>query len=209
MDVKLVVTEGKQAGQEVPIPVRKFFIGRAEDCHLRPHSDLISRHHCVILVEEGMIAIRDFGSKNGTFVNGEKITAEVELKAGDRLKVGNLEFEVRVVVGVAAKKLPKVRSVQEAVVRTVEKQKPRSEKPADKDEADVAGWLDEDDSRAMSETTTLEPTQTIAKSGSASGASQAPDLDPEEPMEEEEPVEQQRNSRDDAAAALKNMFRGF
>jgi len=43
MDLKLKVLEGKNAGQEVPVTGKKFFIGRAEDCHLRPGSDLISR----------------------------------------------------------------------------------------------------------------------------------------------------------------------
>ncbi len=73
MQVKLIVTQGKNAGQEVPVPGPKFFIGRAEDCDLRPQSDLISRHHCALLVEDGYVAVRDFGSKNGTFVNDQRV----------------------------------------------------------------------------------------------------------------------------------------
>jgi len=120
MEVKLIVVSGKHAGKVVPVAGPKFFIGRAEDCQLRPGSDLVSRHHCVILVEEGLVTVRDFGSKNGTFVNAEKVKNEQELKSGDVLKVGPLEFEVRLAVEVGGKKKPKVRSVQEAAARTVQ-----------------------------------------------------------------------------------------
>ena len=138
MDVKLVVVGGKHPGQEIPVPGPKFFIGRAEDCQLRPRSEMVSRHHCVILVEEGFVAVRDFGSKNGTFVNGEREKAEQELKAGDRLRVGLLEFDVQLSVSVGGKKKPKVQSVQEAAARTVQSS-------AGGDDADVAGWLEDKD----------------------------------------------------------------
>jgi pSer/pThr/pTyr-binding forkhead associated (FHA) protein len=118
MDVKLKVIVGGSAGQEIAIPGPKFFIGRAEDCQLRPRSDLISRHHCALIIEENLVAVRDFGSKNGTHVNGERVAAERELKDGDILKVGPLEFEVSIKVSVTAKKRPKVTSVEEAATRT-------------------------------------------------------------------------------------------
>ena len=133
MDLKLKVMDGKHAGQEVPVTVNKFFIGRAEDCQLRPASDLISRHHCAILVEEGYIAIRDFGSKNGTYVNDERVCGECELKAGDQLRVGPLNFVVDIAHGLAAKKRPPVASVQEVAARTAE--------TASASSIDVTQWL--------------------------------------------------------------------
>lgn len=104
MDVKLIVVHGKHAGQQIPIPTPKFFIGRAEDCGLRAHSDQVSRHHCVIVVEEGYVAVRDFQSKNGTFVNGQRIAEETALKSGDRLKVGQIELDVHIGAAIAEKK---------------------------------------------------------------------------------------------------------
>lgn len=95
MEVKLVVANGKNVGQEIPVTGPKFLIGRADDCQLRPRSDVISRYHCVILVEEEFLVVRDFGSKNGTYVNDEQIMGEQELHDGDRLRVGQLEFRVR------------------------------------------------------------------------------------------------------------------
>ncbi len=133
MDLKLKVLEGKSAGQEIPVRGKKFFIGRAEDCHLRPGSDLISRHHCVLLIEDGYIGVRDFGSKNGTYINDERVVGERELKAGDRLSVGPLRFEVRVDHGLAAKKRPPVVDIKEAASRAAQ--------DASKDQLDVDNWL--------------------------------------------------------------------
>ncbi len=120
MEVKLKVVAGNAAGQLIPVPGPKFLIGRAEDCQLRPRSDLISRYHCVIMAEDGLVTVRDFGSKNFTYVNGERLIGECELKPGDRLKAGPLEFELVITATVGAGKRPKVESVQEAAQRTVE-----------------------------------------------------------------------------------------
>ena len=78
---------------------------------------MISRHHCVLLIEDGYIGVRDFGSKNGTYVNQERVVGERELKAGDRLTVGPLQFEIHVAHGLA-KKRPPVHDIKEAVTRT-------------------------------------------------------------------------------------------
>lgn len=151
MEVRLKVLVGKSAGQELLIPGPKFFIGRAEDCQLRPRSDLISRHHCALLVEDGFLAIRDFGSKNGTLVNGERVAGERELKAGDKLTVGPLEFEVCVLATTVAKKRPKVESVKEAAART-------AEGPADS--VDVTQWLTDKEKAGSTETRVINVNET-------------------------------------------------
>lgn len=133
MDLKLKVLEGKNVGQEIPVHGKKFFIGRAEDCNLRPGSELISRHHCVLLVEDGYIGVRDFGSKNGTYVNQERVVGERELKPGDRLTVGPLQFEVHVAHNLGAKKRPPVGDIKEAAARTAQ--------DAAHDPFDVTQWL--------------------------------------------------------------------
>jgi pSer/pThr/pTyr-binding forkhead associated (FHA) protein len=137
MEVRLKVLVGKNSGQELSIPGPRFFIGRAEDCQLRPRSDLISRHHCVLLIEDGFLAIRDFGSKNGTIVNGERIVGERELKPGDHLTIGPLEFEVVLPTPAPTKKRPKVESVKEAAARTAE----GHGAPANGEKLDVSQWL--------------------------------------------------------------------
>lgn len=139
MDVTLKVVAGTNVGQELAVAPPRFFIGRAEDCQLRPKSDLISRHHCVLLVDKESLAVRDLGSRNGTFVNDERVMGERELQMGDRLKVGALEFVVHLAEKAAvgpAKKRPKVNSIEEVVARTVE--------GAGSGETDVASWLEDE-----------------------------------------------------------------
>lgn len=106
MQAKLVVVGGKKAGQVIPLKPGKFFIGRAEDCQLRLGSDQVNRHHCAILIEPNLLAVRDFETKTGTFVNGERIGVEREIVDGDRLKVGPLEFVVQVSQADASTKKP-------------------------------------------------------------------------------------------------------
>lgn len=94
MILKLKVTDGSNAGKEIIIDKDKFLIGRADECGLRPHSDAISRRHCVIIKTDKIIGVRDLKSRNGTVVNGEKITGDKRLRNGDVLEVGPLKFEV-------------------------------------------------------------------------------------------------------------------
>ena len=94
LQVELKVLEGKQQGKAIPLHVRQFLIGREQDCHLRPNSDLVSRHHCVFTLDDFALRLRDLGSTNGTFVNGERIQGQVVLKAGDHVNVGKLAFEI-------------------------------------------------------------------------------------------------------------------
>ncbi|MGI6415879.1 MAG: FHA domain-containing protein [Thermoguttaceae bacterium] len=96
MDVRLVVANGRNIGHVIPITGTEFLIGRADDCHLRPRSDVISRYHCTILVKDSFVIVRDSSSKNGTFVNGRQVMGEQVLKHGDRLRVGQLEFDIDV-----------------------------------------------------------------------------------------------------------------
>jgi pSer/pThr/pTyr-binding forkhead associated (FHA) protein len=145
MDVKLKVTDGKRAGQKIPISGEKFVIGRADDCHLRPGSAEVSRHHCVIAIDGRRVSIRDYGSRNGTYVNGERITGETELSHGDTLQVASLKFEIVTIDTLGGKKKPKVKNIHEAAARTAEHGSPR--------EMDIESWLD--DEAEEDDTTTL------------------------------------------------------
>lgn len=148
MEMKLVVVGGKQSGMEIPVRAPKFLIGRGEECQLRPQSTMISRKHCAITVADGQVAIEDFGSTNGTFLNGEKVAGTHKLNNGDRIKVGMFELEVRLRVDAADLKKPKVHSVQEAVARTAS----TAPKSAAEDDMDISSWLADDDDKPASTT---------------------------------------------------------
>jgi pSer/pThr/pTyr-binding forkhead associated (FHA) protein len=138
MEVNLIVANGKQMGKKVSIASSKFLIGRGEECNLRPQSSLVSRKHCVVLIEKDSAAIEDLHSTNGTLLNGEKLVERRALKNGDRIKVGMLELEVQVAVA-AEKKKADVHAVGQAAAHLA------SAAAADDDDFDVSRWLGEDD----------------------------------------------------------------
>jgi pSer/pThr/pTyr-binding forkhead associated (FHA) protein len=97
MKVNLVVASGVHQGKVIPITGPQFLIGRDAQCHLRPASQAISKRHCGVFVRDGKVYIKDFGSTNGTTVNDELIKdAEVVVEDGASLKLGPLDFTVRV-----------------------------------------------------------------------------------------------------------------
>ena len=87
---------------------------------MRPKSEAISRLHCAIFVKEGNVFLRDFESKNGTFVNGQRVAKDILLKTGDQLQVGPLAFEILIDHALGGDKKSKVTSIREAAARTTE-----------------------------------------------------------------------------------------
>ena len=118
MQVRLKVLQGSKTGKEIKIPTPQCLVGRSEECHLRPQTDAISRRHCLIMTTENEVVVRDLKSRNGTFVNGEKVAEEAVLLSGDQLRIGPLSFEV--VIETAKAKRPKVHDIKEVAARTAE-----------------------------------------------------------------------------------------
>src|SRR5687768_1475274 len=83
VEVKLKVQAGSNAGKEIPVPMARFLIGRSDECQLRPKSDAISRNHCSILINGEDVSVRDLNSRNGTFINDERVSGDSLLKNGD------------------------------------------------------------------------------------------------------------------------------
>lgn len=94
MDVRLKVLTGGRAGTTVRIAGPKFFIGRSAACHLRPRSEAIGEYHCALVLGPDQVTVFDFGSDDGTYVNGQRIASPTPLNSGDHLRIGPLEFEV-------------------------------------------------------------------------------------------------------------------
>ena len=97
MRASLTVLSGPFAGQTISVSHGKLLIGREVDCHLRPESSLVSRHHCVLLLDDYTLRVRDLGSKNGTFVYDHRIgTSEIILLQGDIVSVGDMGCQVEI-----------------------------------------------------------------------------------------------------------------
>src|SRR6266849_9959388 len=73
-----------------------FLIGRTEDSHLcLPEDKFFSRHHCMLEITPPRCFLRDLGSTNGTFVNGQRVP-EAFLRSGDKIQGGQTVLEVDV-----------------------------------------------------------------------------------------------------------------
>ena len=137
VQIRLKVLGGSHSGEEILVSGPKFFIGRDRDCQLRPNSDVISRHHCALIIDQEYVGVRDFNSRNGTFVDGTQVIGEQELHAGSELVIGPLRFLVQLDMQVGGKKHSQVKSIQEAAARTSQL--------ADGEEKDIDDWLDDTD----------------------------------------------------------------
>ncbi len=84
---KLVLKFENAVLQEVPVNAKEVSIGRSPDNALVIDNPAVSHYHARVFNEEGRMMLEDFGSLNGTFVNGQRIKM-VTLKAGDSVAIG-------------------------------------------------------------------------------------------------------------------------
>lgn len=97
MRVTLRVLEGPYTGREFTFDQHDtFLIGRADTAHLYlPDDRFFSRNHCLLEIAPPRCFLRDLGSTNGTFVNGQRVP-EAFLVNGDRIQGGQTVLEVEV-----------------------------------------------------------------------------------------------------------------
>lgn len=92
--LSLVVYPLRRSGRSVG---HLITIGRTANNDVVLPDVSVSRFHAFVKVEDGRFLLQDAGSTNGTTVNGSSVPAQgsgppVDLKAGDNVRVGHLEF---------------------------------------------------------------------------------------------------------------------
>jgi pSer/pThr/pTyr-binding forkhead associated (FHA) protein len=68
--------------------LREVVIGRAPSCDLPVDSARASRRHAAVRRRGDRFCVQDLGSKNGTFVNGQRVDGDHTLEPGDRIGIG-------------------------------------------------------------------------------------------------------------------------
>jgi DNA-binding winged helix-turn-helix (wHTH) protein len=81
------------AGHEIALPEGTHLIGRGQSCLIRCESPRVSRHHAQVRVTAATVFIEDLGSRNGTWLRGERIEAASEIHPGDTVSVGPDEIQ--------------------------------------------------------------------------------------------------------------------
>src|SRR5580700_7155766 len=64
-------------------------LGRHPNNTIQLLDKIVSKEHCTIEQRDGRFILRDLGSLNGTYVNGERVRGETFLKHGDEIALGS------------------------------------------------------------------------------------------------------------------------
>ena len=83
----LIVIDGVEPGRKVPVDQPVLTIGRGEMCDLVISDRQVSREHARLRVDKDRFLLEDLGSKNGTFVNGQSVSAPHPLQDGDEIQI--------------------------------------------------------------------------------------------------------------------------
>ncbi|WP_305071165.1 FHA domain-containing protein [Myxococcus sp. RHSTA-1-4] len=88
----MTITKGLQEGRELVFEQAEVKIGRTSENDLVLHDHGVSRRHARIVERNGLYFAADVGSSNGTSLNGAPLPGEQQLRDGDRITVGPVEF---------------------------------------------------------------------------------------------------------------------
>jgi len=78
--------------QTYPLRQGESTIGRSPYCSIQVSSDQASREHAAVSLNGDVATISDLGSRNGTFINGVRITAPTPLLPGALIGIGGVSL---------------------------------------------------------------------------------------------------------------------
>jgi len=82
--------------RQVPLTEGSNVIGRGTDASIWIDAPGVSRHHARIVIRGDEALIEDLGSKNGTYVAGERVLAARRLDDGDQIRLGSVVVKFRI-----------------------------------------------------------------------------------------------------------------
>jgi hypothetical protein len=80
--------------RDYPLAEGRFLIGRGEACQMCLDDPIASRNHAAIIVEGENLTLEDLGSRNGVFLNKNRVEAPLPLRHGDVIRIGAQEITV-------------------------------------------------------------------------------------------------------------------
>jgi len=89
---RLLQRRGQGVHSAHAIEGQRWVVGRSPSADLQVRDRAVSRRHAEIVWEDGAYLLRDLGSHNGTFVNGQRVASSV-LREGDRIRIGSTELD--------------------------------------------------------------------------------------------------------------------
>ena len=90
---KIIFRQGQNAGTEIVLDGEKFTLGRRKACEIPVGDVKASRNHAQVFRQGNRFYVRDLASRNGTFLNGERLAGDSELSFGDKISIGDTVME--------------------------------------------------------------------------------------------------------------------
>lgn len=78
-------------GPDIVLDRQMIVVGRHPACDIRLDVLRVSRHHCCLIHQAGVVVVKDLGSTNGTRINGLKVEVG-RLEDGDELSIAHIRY---------------------------------------------------------------------------------------------------------------------
>ena len=92
--MKYSVTNEMQVGDVVFVKKgRSVILGRGQDAEIRLDDELVSRKHCALTFDGNAVSVKDLGSTNGTYVDGQPVDIKT-LEPDNRLQIGKMVLKI-------------------------------------------------------------------------------------------------------------------
>ncbi len=91
---KVVIVDGENAGESIPLDGAPLLIGRGPDAAIRLDDDYVSTRHARIAASGDQWFVEDLGSTNGTYLGSQRLTQPTVIQPGSQIRIGKTTLEL-------------------------------------------------------------------------------------------------------------------
>lgn len=89
----LIVLYPQSQFKQIPLEKGTVILGRGQDAEIRLDDELVSRRHCALTFDGNVVSVKDLGSTNGTYVDGQPVDIKT-LEPDNRLQIGKMVLKI-------------------------------------------------------------------------------------------------------------------
>lgn len=89
----LRILQGSEQGREFALEGQRWVVGRSPECDVVVDVAAVSRRHVILTDESGEFFVQDLGSRNGTYINDQRVIDRAPIKSGDQMLICDVLFE--------------------------------------------------------------------------------------------------------------------